>query len=974
MVEDKPSSEVERIMIESGSAPSPEGNTFVSVNSEELDTKPKSDTVDKATIDNGSGPPEPRNVVSESGDKGNDSAVNKEENGEQKDIEEKGTAKENDIGHSKEDSTIEDAQPVQNENTVEEPKEDDTIEDSGPVQKESTLEESKEDDTTEDARPVQKESAIEESKENDITEDARPLPMESSTEESKEDDTIEDARPVQNENTIEESKGDDMIKDSGSVQKESTSQESKADDAAKDARPVLKESAVEESKENDITEDARPLPMESSTEESKEDDTIEDARPVQNENTVEESKGDDMNEDSGSVQKESTSQESKEDDATNDARPVLKESAVEESKEDDITEDAWPVQKESIIEESKEDDTMKDARPVQKEITTEESKDDNRIEGVDTMAKQNDIKKTKDKNEIEDTVATIEDTEMVEEEGDKSAKGVTTTTAKSNDVEESKEGIKTPSTAKSENGKKTDAEGDKLMAVEDGKMIAVEGDKAITVEDAEMVDAEDEKNEGVEKEEEGVEQEPKQGEPKNHMEGEENGNTGQKDNRDNETVGYKRKRSQVQIKKRKGGVSVTKANELLNSPISSSIERPVRERKAVERLVEVIENEASREFQVEKGRGTPLKDIPSVAHKLARKKPDDIKLIHHTLFGRRGKAVNFKHHILQFSGFVWHESDEKQRAKMKEKLDKYVKDTLLDLCDLFDLPASKANSRKEELVEKLLDFLVAPHPSNEQSRKSRKRKRVAKGSSSKRIEGAHSKRSRKKENTDDASLSEGDKSLSEMDDGDEVNESGPRKGKPVDLSESEDDDETHDMSQENEHEKEDLEKGNKEKKRVSKQKDSIGMETVGTNSKAELVSATAKGSTKQSSSLHTKTKDGVDDVGTKVFSRKKKMADSPKKKSTIRSAKKEKDTGKRVGKDNKAKSKAQQPSKEELRKKICEILKEVDFNTATFTDILKLLATQYRVDLNPRKATIKLIIQEELTKLAEAEEDEDDEE
>lgn len=89
---------------------------------------------------------------------------------------------------------------------------------------------------------------------------------------------------------------------------------------------------------------------------------------------------------------------------------------------------------------------------------------------------------------------------------------------------------------------------------------------------------------------------------------------------------------------------------------------------------------------------------------------------------------------------------EKQRAKMKEKLDKYVKDTLLDLCDLFDLPVSKANTRKvsgftsvvyylmskftfscnnfhdhnllifllmlsqEDLVAKLLDFLVAPHP------------------------------------------------------------------------------------------------------------------------------------------------------------------------------------------------------------------------------------------------------------------------
>lgn len=31
---------------------------------------------------------------------------------------------------------------------------------------------------------------------------------------------------------------------------------------------------------------------------------------------------------------------------------------------------------------------------------------------------------------------------------------------------------------------------------------------------------------------------------------------------------------------------------------------------------------------------------------------------------------------------------------MKERLDKYVKDTLLDLCDLFDLPASKANTKK----------------------------------------------------------------------------------------------------------------------------------------------------------------------------------------------------------------------------------------------------------------------------------------
>lgn len=37
-------------------------------------------------------------------------------------------------------------------------------------------------------------------------------------------------------------------------------------------------------------------------------------------------------------------------------------------------------------------------------------------------------------------------------------------------------------------------------------------------------------------------------------------------------------------------------------------------------------------------------------------------------------------------------------------------------------------------------------------------------------------------------------------------------------------------------------------------------------------------------------------------------------------------------------------------------------------------ATHYKPDLTPRKASIKLMIQEELTKLAEAEEDEDDDE
>ncbi|XP_042457883.1 titin homolog isoform X2 [Zingiber officinale] len=638
-------------------------------------------------------------------------------------------------------------------------------------------------------------------------------------------------------------------------------------------------------------------------------------------------------------------------DKGNEDESVEKEVVVEKKHTEENT-----TAKETDIEESKEVKKIEASNTMEKENKIEESNEETKIEETIIVSEENDTGETKEDKETKDTNISAEDVKMADEGGNEAMEAESTVTVKPNDIEELEEDKKTDvaGTTNSEDVKVADVEGDEVMLIEDVKMVESHVGKS---------------EEGIE--EERVEQEPK---GENGTDGGKNGNTEMKDE-GKEVVGFKRKRSQVRKTKSKGSDNTTKAKELLSSPITSSVERPVRERKTVERLVEVIEKERSREFQVEKGRGTPLKDIPSVAHKLARKKPADIKLIHQTLFGRRGKAVNFKNHILQFSGFVWHESDltlylqEKQRAKMKEKLDKYVKDTLLDLCDLFDLPASKANSRKEELVEKLLDFLVAPHPNIEQSTKSRKRKRVAKGSLSKGIEDKYSKRHRKIR--DEASLSE-DKSASETDDEDGINDSSPHKDKAVDHLESEDEkDATHEVSEEDESEKEDIGTGNKYKKKVSKQKDSLGKERAGIESKREPALATTK-SPKALSSKHSKSDDDDDgDVPAKVSSRKK-ITDAPKKR-TIKSTKKEKDTGKKVGK-YKAKSETQQPSKEELRKKICEILKEVDFNTATFTDILKRLAGHYKTDLTPRKASIKLMIQEELTKLAEAEEDEDEEE
>ncbi|WOK91624.1 protein DEK-like [Canna indica] len=679
-------------------------------------------------------------------------------------------------------------------------------------------------------------------------------------------------------------------------------------------------------------------------------------------NDIEEAKKG-INVDDGSTMVESNDiEETKEDKQTEDAS-ASKAEDVSASKAEDVKigdaegdkseEDAITTVKTNDVEETKEDNKTQGMSTCKGEdVKMCDAEDDKSMEDANTVVKTNDVEDTKEDQKTEDaSTSKAEDEKVSDAKGDKADDGMSTT-AKANDVEESRED-------KEKDASTAEAMGEKITDLE--------GDGAVDVQDAKMVDAEDVKDEEGGEEEEKGEQGTKEGDD---TEEQQNGTTERKVNDDKVVKGFKRKRTQVQKARSKAKDSATRTKELLNSPITLSIERPVRERKTVERLVEVIEKEASREFQVEKGQGTPLKDIPRVAHKLAKKKPADIKLIHQTLFGRKGKAANFKNHILQFSGFVWHESDEKQRAKMKEKLDKYVKDTLLDLCDLFDLPVvSKTNTRKEDLVEKLLDFLVAPHPITE-STKSRKRKRVTKGSELKNMQDKHAKRSKKKQTTSETSHDEEGKGVPEMvdEDEDDSNNSVPHRNQMVHHSESEDEEnELEQVSQEDEHEKEDQGKGKKDNKKPSKKQESVGKEKVGTSSKLGPIQTTTK-SPKTSSF---KGKD--DDVGAKVFSRKKKIADSPKKKSIPRLSKKvEKDAGKKLSKD-KAKLEAE-PTKEDLRKKICEILKEVDFNTATFTDILKQLATYYKMDLTPRKPSIKLVIQEELTKLAEAEDDEDEDE
>ncbi|KAG1331445.1 hypothetical protein COCNU_02G014130 [Cocos nucifera] len=175
--------------------------------------------------------------------------------------------------------------------------------------------------------------------------------------------------------------------------------------------------------------------------------------------------------------------------------------------------------------------------------------------------------------------------------------------------------------------------------------------------------------------------------------------------------------------------------------------RSVRERKAVDRFVPGPQpNEKVREpkvFSIKQGLteasfglqgpGTKLQDIPNgndyclivkdhinsflffMVFKLSeRKANENLEVLHTILYGRKSKGTCFqvyfwKKNILQFSGFVWAENEEKERAKVKERIDKCNKERLLLLCELLDIPDMKATTKKEEVSAKLLEFLESPH-------------------------------------------------------------------------------------------------------------------------------------------------------------------------------------------------------------------------------------------------------------------------
>ncbi|XP_038993460.1 protein DEK-like isoform X3 [Hibiscus syriacus] len=497
---------------------------------------------------------------------------------------------------------------------------------------------------------------------------------------------------------------------------------------------------------------------------------------------------------------------------------------------------------------------------------------------------------------------------------------------------------------------------------EECKEVSVKNDSQKTEETMEVDEKEEEekvKEEEVEKEEEKEVEE----------EEEDSGDEGTKSAKGSGRKGSSRKPSRGSAEKKE--------------PVTPSSDRPTRERKVVERYSapSVARSSSAKSFSIEKGRGTQLKDIPNVAFKLSKRKADDnLQMLHVILFGKKAKPYSLKRNIGQFSGYVWVENEqEKPKAKVREKIEKCVKEKLVDFCDLLNIPIAKATVRKEEVSAKLLEFLESPHATTDillaDKEEGKKRKAIpsknigsgeASDTSAKRQRapqgGEKHKRSSKAEEEDVGKVESPVSRDSHEDDADTT----PKEENDDEETKSEKEEEPKKSSEKSTSKKtatESPESKSKDKstpgKKVTPAKSS--KKSPGSTSKKDVSDGGTSGS-KSKGSASKKSK--VEKESSKGGSTKDKVVG---KKQTNKST--EKVSAKSQGKGKSGKKPKPEPTREEIHDVVVDVLKKVDFNTATLSDILRQLGAHFGLDLMHRKAEVKDIITEVINNMTDEDEE-----
>ncbi|XP_047167428.1 DEK domain-containing chromatin-associated protein 1-like [Vigna umbellata] len=397
--------------------------------------------------------------------------------------------------------------------------------------------------------------------------------------------------------------------------------------------------------------------------------------------------------------------------------------------------------------------------------------------------------------------------------------------------------------------------------------------------------------------------------------------------------------------------------------------RPTRERKTVDRYTvsspdKFHKSSSLKASSIEKGNGTQLKDIPNVAFKLSKRKADEnLHALHKILFGQRGKAIAVKRNIGLFSGYVWTDNEEKLKAKTKEKIEKCAKEKLVDFCNVLNIPINKTTMKKEELSAKLFEFLVSPHATTDvllADKKMKGRKRGRKPTPNKSETPAKKQkktsiaRKKQKQSSDVEESDVSEPSEAEVDSEED----------DVPKSESDHDDEN--MS-EKEEDKEKAHTGSSTKTLNEDQdepaKKTTTVETTKSNEKTPKRS-TSKIARNDNTSKSKQSTSNKQKTVRENQNSKRKVAD---KKRTDKSSKALVKDG---GKGKRSEKAEDGPSKNEMHRVVVDILKKVDFNTATLSDILKQLGTHFDVDLMHRKAEVKDIITDVINNMSDNDKEE----
>ncbi|KAH6799215.1 hypothetical protein C2S51_035699 [Perilla frutescens var. frutescens] len=537
------------------------------------------------------------------------------------------------------------------------------------------------------------------------------------------------------------------------------------------------------------------------------------------------------------------------------------------------------------------------------------------------------------------------------------------------------DGEKGPTEVKEKGSIKDDA-----GCVEPGKLEVIEGVEEAKQENEKAVENEEMKEGG---ENAGEEEEKEEGEKEEVEEGKSGGE--EDDGEEREETGTEKKSVTLKSRKKRATETVE-----LSSPRTPGSDRPTRERKTVERFTvnESARSSTPKPLAIEKGQGTQLKDIPNVAFKLSKRKADEnLHLLHTILFGKKAKVHNLKKNIGLFSGFVWAENEGKQRAKVKEKLDKCVKEKMLDFCDVLNIPVNKATVKKEELLAKLLEFLESPHATSDMlladKEKGKRRKSNAPAIKSPGSSNPAGGKYTKKQKLDSESGKKRKHSTEENDDKSEPSQSEDDQDDDNKVPQVETDDKENDSGEETGEEKDVPSTQVVETSSVNrsaKKKDTGRNVEKSARSKipAEASNTPAK-STKKSSGSMSK-KDAANSEAKskqKAISTEKQKAEKKSEVGTSTPAKAKaasKSSTKVLKKDQgegKSSKKAKKgPTREEMHSVVVNILKEVDFNTATLSDILRQLGDHFGLDLLHRKSEVKDIITEAIKNMSDDEDEE----